>query len=149
MANARTIARLQARILQRAAHCIEFELNDPRRAFITLTRVELSSDLSAGKIYYSVLGTKGDRNKAARMLEDAAGFIQRQVASVLKVRRVPRLRWFYDESIAYAAEMDKAISAALHRDRKIQEEGQAPAEEEEQEWEEEYESSRDELEESE
>jgi ribosome-binding factor A len=126
VANPRTIARLEARILERAAHCVEFELNDPRAGMVTITRVELSNDLTAGKIFYSVLGDAGDKSKAAHMLESAAGFIQRKVARVLNMRRVPHLRWVYDESIEAAARLDDRIRSALERDRMIQAEGHAP-----------------------
>jgi len=119
VASPRTIARLEARILERAAYCLEFEVRDPRAGLITVTRVELAKDLSSGKIFYSVLGDEAERTKTAHMLESAAGFIQRQVASVLKVRRMPHLRWIYDESIAHAAHMDTVIREALERDRKI------------------------------
>ena len=129
MANPRTIARLEARILERAAYCLEFELKDPRASFMTITHVELSSDITQGKIFYSVLGEDSDRSKTAHMLESAAGFIQRRVAKVLEVRRMPHLRWVYDESVAQAARMDDAIKGALDRDREIQEHGAAPGEE--------------------
>ena len=68
MTNPRTIARLQARIHERAAYCLQFEVADPRASFITVTRVELSPDITSGKIYYSVLGSEGERSKAEHML---------------------------------------------------------------------------------
>ena len=138
MANPRIIARLEARILERAAHCLEFEIADPRSSFITITRVELVKDLTNGKIFYSVLGDASDRSKAAHMLASAAGFIQRKVARVLQLRRVPHLVWKYDESIAEAARMDGVIKKALERDRQIQEQGKPPADEDG-DWEQEYE----------
>ena len=49
MANPRSIARLEARIHERVAHCLEFEVSDPRSAFITVTKVELSTDLSIAR----------------------------------------------------------------------------------------------------
>jgi len=119
MANPRTIARLEARIQERAAYCLQFEVNDPRASFITVTRVELSSDLTSGKIHYSVLGSEGDKSKAEHMLKSAAGYIQRQVARVLDVRRVPHLRWVYDGSMEHASNMDKLIREARERDRAI------------------------------
>lgn len=130
MANPRTIARLEARIHERAAWCLQFEIKDPRAGFITIQRVELASDLSSGKIHYSVLGDEGDRSKAAHMLEGAAGFIQRQVARVLDMRRVPRLVWVYDDSIEKAAELDLLIRRARERDREINPSDGAAAEEE-------------------
>lgn len=131
MATPRTIARLEARIQQRAAHCLEFELRDPRTAFITITRVELTPDLASGKIHYSVLGDDGDRSKARHMLKSAAGFIQRQVGRVLELRRIPRLEWHYDDSLAEAARMEQLIRGAIERDEQIHDEGAATESEQE------------------
>lgn len=119
MANPRTIQRLQARILERAAYCIEFELSDPRVGMITLTKVELSNDLGTAKVHYSVLGSEVDRRRAQHVLDDARGFIQRQVGRVLRTRRIPRLSFHYDDSIAYAAELDRKIKEALRHDRDV------------------------------
>ena len=119
MANPRTIARLQERIRERAAYCLQFEVNDPRASFITVTRVALSSDFSFAKIYYSVLGDAADKSKAEHMLKSAGGFIQRQVARVLETRRVPHLSWIFDGSTEQAADMDRLIHEARARDRAI------------------------------
>jgi len=143
-AHPRTIARLEARILERAAHAVEFELRDPRSCFITITRVELAHDLSFGKIFYTVLGGRGDRTKAERMLVDAAGYLQRQIGRVLRLRRIPHLRWVYDDAIEYAAEMDEKIDAALARDEEIHSGGQPPVSAEAEDWEKEYESFQEE-----
>jgi ribosome-binding factor A len=119
MANPRTIARLEARIQERAAVCLQSEVNDPRASFITVTRVKLSPDLTSGRIYYSVLGTEGDKSKAEHMLESASGFLQRQIARAIQVRRVPHLKWTYDESMEKADEMSRLIRDARERDRTI------------------------------
>ena len=119
MANPRTLARLEARIQERAAYCLQFEINDPRSTFVTITRVELAEDATRGKIYWSCLGSDADRRKTEAMIEGAAGFIQRQVARVLDTRTVPHLAWEYDESIARAAELDRLIDQARRNDESI------------------------------
>jgi ribosome-binding factor A len=139
MVNQRTLAKLAARIQERAAHCLEFEISDPRAAFITITKVELAHDLSSGKIFYSVLGPRSAKSRAEHMLQSAAGFIQRKVARVLDVRRMPRLSWIYDDSIERAAELDQSIRRALARDETIHAQGHAEESEDEPAWENEYE----------
>jgi len=119
MANPRTIARLQERIRERAAYCLQFEVNDPRASFITVTRVALSPDYSFAKVYYSVLGGESDKSKAEHMLKSAGGFIQRQVARVLETRRVPHIAWIFDGSAEQAADMNRLIQEARDRDRAI------------------------------
>lgn len=119
MTTPRTKARIEARIRERVAYCVQFELSDPRASFITITGVEVSSDLSVAKVFYSVLGTPGDKTRTQHMLEDASGFVRKQVARVLRMRRLPRLAWIYDDSAEFQEEMERRITEALVRDREI------------------------------
>ncbi|HEX6885194.1 MAG TPA: 30S ribosome-binding factor RbfA [Planctomycetota bacterium] len=119
MTNPRVKARIEARIQERVAYCVEFELKDPRATFITITRVEITDDLSSAKVFYSVYGTEGEKSRTAHMLEDASGFVRKQVARVLRLRRVPALRWIYDDSVERTAEMHRTIQEALDKDRAI------------------------------
>jgi ribosome-binding factor A len=81
--------------------------------------VELSPDLSIARIFYSVYGTEGDKSRVKHMLEGATGYVRGKVGSVLRVRRIPRIAWQYDDSIERAARVDQAIRDALARDRSI------------------------------
>jgi ribosome-binding factor A len=119
LANPRTLARIASRIKERAAYAIGFELSDPRASFITITEVKVSSDLSIATILYSVLGTDGDKSKVKHMLAGSAGFIQRKVGRVLSMRRVPHLRFIYDDTVEKSAEMDALIRGAIEGDRGI------------------------------
>ncbi len=139
MANPRTIQRLQARIHERAVHALEFEINDPRAGMVTVTKVELSGDLSLAKVYYSVLGGRAERSRTDHMLESAGGFLQRKIAGHLQLRRAPKVVWIFDEAEAKAAQIDSLIAKAIERDQTIQEQGTAPEIVPEA-WEDEYES---------
>lgn len=119
MASQRTIERLQVQIQRRIAHCVQFELADPRASFVTILRVELNSDLSIAKVYYSVLGDASERSKSAGMLEHASGFVRRQVGRILKTKNIPSLRWLPDDEMSEAERMDDVIQSAMNRDRKI------------------------------
>jgi ribosome-binding factor A len=119
MVNPRSKARIEARIRERVAYAIEFELKDPRSTFITLTRVEASDDLSIAKVFYSVYGTPGDKSRAAHMLESASGFLRKQLGRVLRTRRIPQLRWIYDDSVEFQAEMERKIRTAIEHDREV------------------------------
>ena len=119
MASERTIARLQAQIQRRIAHCLQFELADPRASFVTVTRVERNSDLSIAKVFYSVLGSEADRSKSAAMLEHAKGFIRRQLGSVLRTKSIPDLRFQYDDAAESADRIEDLIEQARDKDREL------------------------------
>ena len=50
---------------------IQRDLADPRLGLITVLRVEPTEDLKEAKIYVSVFGSRGDKSKAERALNDA------------------------------------------------------------------------------
>ena len=76
------------------------EVHDPGIGFVTLTRVHVSPDLQAARVYYTSLGDEAGRRNTARALERALPFLRRQVGSRLRLKRVPTLTFVYDESIA-------------------------------------------------
>ena len=118
MANPRTVARVAARIRQRIAHCLQFEINDPRSSSITITEVQLSADLRNATVLYSLIEDK-HRSKTERMLEGATGFIRKQLGRVLETRVIPELRWKFDDSLAKASAMESLIRDVVKRDEEI------------------------------
>ena len=118
MANPRTVARVAARIRQRIAHCLQFEINDPRASSITITEVQLSADLRNATVLYSLIEDK-HRSKTEHMLEGATGFIRKQLGRVLETRVIPELRWKFDDSLAKASAMESLIKDAVKRDEEI------------------------------
>jgi ribosome-binding factor A len=76
------------------------DVHDPGIGFVTLTRVHISPDLQLARVYYTALGDEATRTRSARALERAAPFLRRQIGSRLRLKRVPELKFHYDESIA-------------------------------------------------
>ena len=86
---------------------------------MTITGVTLTDDLQIARIRYSVFGTRGDRSKVEHMLEDASGFVRSRLGRVLRLRRIPKLVWEYDDSVERQDAMERKIKEALERDREI------------------------------
>ena len=76
------------------------EVHDPGVGFITLTKVKVSPDLQLARIYYTSFGDATAQKESAKALARATPFLRRQVAQRVRLRRVPELEFFYDESIA-------------------------------------------------
>jgi ribosome-binding factor A len=79
-------------LLARAVH-------DPGIGFLTVTRVEVTSDLQNARVYYTTLGDLKARAETRRALGRATPFLRRQLGSRLRLRRIPELQFFYDESV--------------------------------------------------
>lgn len=85
---------------------IQREVRDPELGFLTVTAVRLSGDRGIAKVYYTVLGDKAQADASSRALGRACGFLRTQLAQRLKLRRVPELRFFPDETLQEGNRME-------------------------------------------
>ena len=85
------------------------EVHDPGIGFITLTRVKVSPDLQAARVYYTTLGDDKAQRETAKALKRAAPFLRRQLGQRIRLRRVPELEFFYDESIAQGDRIEQIL----------------------------------------
>ena len=97
--------RLNHQLQQEIATIIHRELKDPRLGFVTITKVELSSDLSHAKVNYSCLGGAEERLRSQEALDHAIGFIRGLVKKRLRVKIIPEIVFRYDATIAQALDL--------------------------------------------
>ena len=76
------------------------QIKDPRvSTFLSINRVEITSDLSYGKVYVSSFMSHKETLKGVKGLESAAGFIQTKLSKKLRLRQFPKLTYIMDSSI--------------------------------------------------
>ena len=85
------------------------EVHDPGVGFITLTRVKVSPDLQLARVYYTSLGDEQAQRETAKALKRAAPFLRRQLGQRIRLRRVPEVEFFYDESIARGDRIEQIL----------------------------------------
>lgn len=85
------------------------ELQDPRIGFVTVTAVDTSPDLRSAQVHVSVLGTDEEREQTMKALRAAHGVIQGAIASQLRMKRTPALKFVYDESIERADRLNRLL----------------------------------------
>ncbi len=99
------------------------ELKDPGLSgFITVTDVEIAEDLKTAKVFYSMLGSEIDKEMTLRALERSAGYLHKWLFDRLRIRRVPKIAFAYDDTPEKAQRVE-TILAKLQ-----QEEGAPPPE---------------------
>jgi ribosome-binding factor A len=79
------------------AAAIAAELEDPRIGFVTVTAVETSPDLRSARVFVSVLGDEGARERTLAGLASSHGIVQAAIAREMRLKRTPTLSFHYDE----------------------------------------------------
>ncbi|MDR2561133.1 MAG: 30S ribosome-binding factor RbfA [Holophagales bacterium] len=92
------------------ANLVQRNLKDPDLGFVTLTAVRLTGDRSLAKVYFTVLGEKGQAERTQKALTRAAGFLRSHLAKRLSLRRIPELRFYLDGSVDDGNRMEELFS---------------------------------------
>jgi ribosome-binding factor A len=102
-------ARIAEVIREVAAETILFKMQYPRIRGVTVTRVEVPSDLQSAKIYVSVMGSDSDVEQCLYGLNGSAGYVQRHLADRLKLRYTPALSFHVDKGLKNSQSVNKLL----------------------------------------
>jgi len=87
------------------------ELKDPRIGFVTITKVAVSDDLRAAKVYYSVFGGEQEKEVSYQGLESAKGYIKRELGSRMRLKYMPEITFLFDDSLEYGEHIEDLLRA--------------------------------------
>jgi ribosome-binding factor A len=95
----------------------EFKNRDPRLGMVTVSEVEVSRDLAYAKIYVSFFENDEEvMDNYLKILQDDKGFIRTLLASRMRMRAVPALKFMRDGSLAEGIRISNLVDATLNED---------------------------------
>ena len=98
---------------------LQREIKDPRLGMMTtVSGVEVSRDLAYGKVYVTFLNDKDEEaiKHGLKALQDASGFIRTLLGKAMRLRIVPELTFFYDNSLVEGMRMSNLVSNVIKND---------------------------------
>jgi ribosome-binding factor A len=105
--------RVAEQIQRDLADLIRLEVKDPRVGMITLTGVEVTSDYTHAKVFFTLLGNEAQQDAATRGLANAAGFLRGQIGRRIKLHTTPELHFVFDESVERGDRLSQLIARAV------------------------------------
>ena len=85
------------------------KVRDPRIGLVSVTEVRTSPEFDTARVYVTVLGDDQTRETALEGLRSAASFLQAEIRKAVRMRRTPRLRFIYDDSVDRGFRVDAAL----------------------------------------
>ena len=110
------LARLNEQLKRELTSLIRTEVRDPRVGLVTITGVEVAADLGSARVYVREMGPAEDLAETLKGLEAAAPFLRTMLGKVLRVRRIPELRFREDRSYDGARRIEEVLSDVLPAD---------------------------------
>ena len=107
--------RVGKRVMQELVEAFR-DLKNADLGFITITRCEVSPDLRHAKVFVSVWGDDGRREKSMGILRNNATRLKGMIGRPLGTKVVPSLHFEFDDTVANADEMSRLIRDARQTD---------------------------------
>ena len=85
-------------------------LKDPRVGFATISRVDITEDLSYGNVLVSVMGSDKEKRDTLIGLKNSAGFIRQFLGKGIKIRKIPELSFVLDENLEHAMRIESILA---------------------------------------
>ena len=109
MALSHRFERIQEQVREEFSQILSTEVRDPGVGLVTVTRAKVTADLSLARIYWTIIGDAAERKKTQKALERASGFVRHLLAERLSLRRVPEVKFIFDESVAAQDRIEQII----------------------------------------
>lgn len=91
-------------------------IKDPRiNSMVSVTDVEVTSDLSYAYIYVSILG--GDEESTLEGLRAAESYIRREIGRSIKIRHIPQIIFKVDDSLIKGMYIDSLIKKVSKKEQ--------------------------------
>jgi ribosome-binding factor A len=101
--------RVDTAVRQVLGDALSQHLKDPRVGFVTVTDVSTSPDLRHARVYVSILGTPAEQESSLEGLRSAHGFLQKRVASELRLKNTPELDFVLDHTAEKAFRLERLM----------------------------------------
>lgn len=87
------------------------EVDDPRLAGVTVTEVRIDRELEHANVFVAALAGEGARESVLAGLQSAQGFLRREVARRVRIRRAPVLHFHWDAGLERGERIAQLLDA--------------------------------------
>lgn len=102
--------KLDSILMREISSIILQDINDPKLGFPTVTEVDVAPDLNTAKVYVSFLGKNYKKRDGLEVLRKAKGHIKSELAKRVRMRKIPDLHFFVDDTLDKAERIEEILS---------------------------------------
>ncbi|MCO6465385.1 MAG: 30S ribosome-binding factor RbfA [Bradyrhizobiaceae bacterium] len=113
--------RVAAEIQKALASPLQRIAEELSAGFITVTEVRVSPDLQLARVYLSVYGGKQSSGQVLEHIErDEVGRLRHHVAKSVRLRYVPQLKFYIDDSLDRAMRINAILDSVRPKDDDVE-----------------------------
>tara|TARA_Y100001935_G_scaffold240858_1_gene229753 strand:+ start:2292 stop:2669 length:378 start_codon:yes stop_codon:yes gene_type:complete len=90
---------------------ISSEVRDPRYKFLNIVDVKCSNDLGVATVFYTIIDGDISKSPDFKSLEKFASMVRSKLSEFMRIRRVPKLIFKYDNSLERYNNIDALLNS--------------------------------------
>ena len=106
-------ARLNEQFKREISHILSQKVRDPSVGRVLVTEVRVTPDLWLARVFVRSLDDNEMAEDTFKGLGTAAPFIRRELGKVLRIRRIPELRFLHDTTLDSALRIEEVLKEVL------------------------------------
>ncbi|MFH1765312.1 MAG: 30S ribosome-binding factor RbfA [Gemmatimonadota bacterium] len=106
-------ARLNEQFKREISHILTHKVRDPRVGPVLVTEVRVTADLWLARVFIRPVDDSVPVEEILEGLAAAASFIRRELAKVLRIRRIPELRFLHDTTLDFALRIEEVLKEVI------------------------------------
>lgn len=108
--------RLNSEFQREIYSILKYKVKNPDLTeMFSVSEVEVTNDLKYAKVFISVFSTDENKKKATfDSITSSAKFVRGELGKVMKIRYVPELRFYVDESNEYGNKIESILSGITY-----------------------------------
>ena len=109
------LKRIASLIVKEVSDILNNVARDKIMHTITITGCDVSNDLSFAKIYFTCV-LDIDKKSIEKELEEASGYIRRELSERIDIRHTPKLLFKFDNSVEYGNHIEDLLDKIKEKD---------------------------------
>ena len=110
------LKRIGSEIAQELSKICTTEAHDSLLHTITITGCEVTNDLGLAKVFFTSISDADHKAIEKDLNDETASYLRTLIANRIEIRHTPKLRFVYDNSIAYGNKIEKLIEEIHEKD---------------------------------
>jgi ribosome-binding factor A len=106
-------ARLNEQLKREVSHILTHKVRDPRVGRVLVTEARVSPDVSVARVFVRPLDQGAEADETLAGLNAAASFVRRELGKVLRLRRIPEVRFVFDATLDSAQRIEEVLKDVL------------------------------------
>ena len=105
----RRTARLNEQLKRELSGLLSRKARDPRVEGVLLTDVRVTPDLWLARVFYRLSSESRASEDVQAGLDAVTPFLRRELGRILRIRRIPELRFLHDETLESASRIEQIL----------------------------------------